>query len=339
MRYLSLLLLCTMLVTVLSCCKRQGNHELSSDTGSKPFPESETAESSGAETDPVSETFSSFDTQIETEPETVPETEPVPETESETEKPQETEPILETTTVETKAPEPENAVTVSVVGLIPGTGILYRNTASNGSKLVCIDAGHQGKGMNDTEPNAPGSDVMKAKVTSGTAGAYTGLAEHELNLKVALCLRDILLEKGYSVLMVRESADVTISNAERAILANDCGASLLIRIHANGASDPSVKGAMTLCQTPSNPDNGFCYPEARRLSESVLSAFCDTTGMKYLYISETDTMTGINWCKVPATIIEMGFMSNKQDDRYMADPSFPMLAARGIAEGVDRYYE
>ncbi|MCQ2425847.1 MAG: N-acetylmuramoyl-L-alanine amidase [Lachnospiraceae bacterium] len=324
MKKTSLFLLITVLLLALTGCSDHGGTPAGTD------PVTETEEPDVTETEGVSETASA--------PETVPETEPVPETAPETAEPPQTEPEPEETVPETEK-EPEKTVTVSAVGTIPGTGILYRNPADNGRYVVCIDAGHQGHGMNDTEPNAPGSDVMKAKVTSGTAGAFTGLAEHELNLKVALCLRDLLLERGYSVLMVRESADVTISNAERAILANENGASILIRIHANGASDPSVNGAMTLCQTPSNPDNGFCYPEARHLSETVLSAFCETTGMKYLYISETDTMTGINWCKVPATIIEMGFMSNEHDDRYMAESSFALLAAKGIADGVDRFYE
>ena len=277
----------------------------------------------------------------ETEKTSVTETEPEKDTADSS---QQTDPEEEiesaiVTEPETIAQETEEPCIPAIVGTIPGTGILYRNSAAKGKYLICIDAGHQGKGMSDTEPNAPGSGVMKAKVTSGTQGAFTGIPEHELNLKVALCLRDLLLEKGYSVLMVRESADVSISNAERAILANENGASLLIRIHANGASDQGVNGAMTMCQTAANPNNGFCYHEARKLSEAVLSAFCENTGIKYLYVSETDTMTGINWCTVPATIIEMGFMSNEHDDLMMAEDGFPLSAAKGIAEGIERYYE
>jgi N-acetylmuramoyl-L-alanine amidase len=62
----------------------------------------------------------------------------------------------------------------------------------------------------------------------------------ELTLQVALKLEEILMERGFEVLMVRTSNDVNISNAERAAVANDAGADAFIRIHANGSEDGSV---------------------------------------------------------------------------------------------------
>ena len=60
--------------------------------------------------------------------------------------------------------------------------------------LVAIDPGHQAwdVDMSAKEPNAPGSDVMKAKASTGTAGKYTGVPEYELCLDVSLQLRDAL---------------------------------------------------------------------------------------------------------------------------------------------------
>ncbi len=273
------------------------------------------------------------DTEPETEPLTESETKPVTDSVTEPQTEQETE---SETFPETEAP---TGPTVSEIGPVPGTGILYRQAGEKGRLLIAIDPGHQDHSMNDTEPNAPGSDVMKAKATSGTQGAFSGIPEHELNLSVALLLRDALLSRGYSVLMIRETGSVSISNAERAVLASENGAEALIRIHANGAADPSVNGALTMCQTRRNPYNGEGYEEARRLSELVLDSFCRATGMKALYVSETDTMTGINWCTIPATIVEMGFMSNESDDRKMAEDSFRSNAANGIADAIDRYFD
>ncbi len=221
-----------------------------------------------------------------------------------------------------------------------GIGIVYAGKGQNAEKTIVIDAGHQLKGMSEKEPNAPGSDVMKAKVTSGTTGSFTGIPEHELNLAVSLLLRDCLVARGYRVVMVRETAEVSISNKERAELANAAigdGEGVLVRIHANGSENASVRGALTICQTANN-QTATRYKESRALSEAVLDAFCDKTELKKRSIWETDTMTGINWCTVPSVIVEMGFMTNREEDEIMATTAFRSAAAEGIAEGIDQYY-
>lgn len=203
-------------------------------------------------------------------------------------------------------------------------------------KVVVIDPGHQLKGNSAKEPLGPGSSRMKAKVTGGTEGCVTKLAEYQLNLDVSLKLGKELKKRGYQVIYTRTTNNVNISNAERAQVANKAKADAFIRIHANSSDDSGVHGAMTICQTSKNPYNASCYKQSNRLASNILDALVSSTGCRKQMVWETDTMSGINWSKVPVTIVEMGYMSNAAEDRNMAKDSYQNKIAAGIADGIDK---
>ena len=205
--------------------------------------------------------------------------------------------------------------------------------------LIAIDPGHQGQGNFEQEPIGPGASETKNKVAGGTTGVSTGVREFELTLDIGLQLRDALLEKGYEVLMIRETHDVNISNAVRAQMANEANADVFVRLHANGSESSSATGVITMCQTASNPYNGDLYSKSRELSEKILEAYVEETGLANRGIQETNTMSGINWCNVPVTILEMGFMTNPHEDELMQDEDFQKKMVSGIVKGIEAYLE
>ncbi len=207
-----------------------------------------------------------------------------------------------------------------------------------GGHVVCIDPGHQAKGDSRTEPNGPGAGVMKARVTGGTHGSVSGLYEYQLTLSVAEALKNELTARGYTVYMTRNSHDVNISNMERAQYAASVGAEISIRLHANGSTNPAVSGALALAPSAANPYVAGLAASSQSLSSKVLSGYCAATGMANKGVQANDTMTGINWCTMPVTIIEMGFMTNPSDDANMANPDFQKKMAKGIADGIDAYF-
>ncbi|NLC18578.1 MAG: N-acetylmuramoyl-L-alanine amidase [Clostridiales bacterium] len=205
-------------------------------------------------------------------------------------------------------------------------------------RIVAIDAGHQRKGNYEQEPIGPGAKETKAKVSSGTQGRFTGVPEYELNLLIAKKVKDVLTERGYEVIMIRESHDVDLSNKERADIANESGAEIFIRIHANGSTNPSVHGTLTIYPSKKNPYVADLSEASHKLSKAIVDAICKNTGSKNLGAVARDDMSGINWSKIPVTIIEMGYMTNEKEDKLMQTEDYQNKIVQGICDGIDEYF-
>lgn len=198
------------------------------------------------------------------------------------------------------------------------------STPSSGSRqfTVCIDPGHQGSwvDMSAQEPMAPGSSQTKNKATTGTAGNYSKVPEYEVNLEVSLVLEKELASRGYKVVMTREDNDKAISNKERAEFATESGADITVRIHANSDNSTSAAGALTMAPTSSNQYlDKEIIEKSNTLASCIIDSYCNATGLANKGVISADNMTGTNWSTVPVAILEMGFMSNQNDDLYITN--------------------
>lgn len=217
------------------------------------------------------------------------------------------------------------------------------STPSTSSKqfTVCIDPGHQGSwvDMSAQEPMAPGSSQTKNKATTGTSGNYSKVPEYEVNLEVSLVLQKELTSRGYKVVMTREDNDKAISNKERAEFATEAGADITVRIHANSDNSASAAGALTMAPTSSNQylDKDI-IEKSNTLASCIIDSYCNATGLANKGVISADNMTGTNWSTIPVAILEMGFMSNQSDDLYITNSANHETMAKGIADGIDAYF-
>lgn len=96
--------------------------------------------------------------------------------------------------------------------------------------------------------------------------------------------------------------------------------------------------AVLLCTAVCAGMAGTTLQSRDTLAENRRITIAIDAGMKNRGLSGRDDLTGTNWSKVPVTLIEMGFMTNKKEDKKMQKYSFQKKMAKGIADGVDSYF-
>ena len=74
------------------------------------------------------------------------------------------------------------------------------------------------------------------------------------------------------------------------------------------------------------------------LSKAIMNTYCKETGINNRGCVQRDDLTGTNWSTVPVTLIELGFMTNPSEDRYMQSATGQKAMAKGLADGIDDYY-
>ena len=204
-------------------------------------------------------------------------------------------------------------------------------------RIICIDPGHCISNVSKSEPMSPLSDVTKPQYTRGTSGK--NLSEVELNLIVGLMLKEELEALGAEIVMTREVNEVTISGLERVEIGNSSGADFVIRIHADGSTDPSVHGVSTLVPSGNLMGHPEIKDESIRLGQLMVDCVAEKTGAKNLGAIPRSDLQGHNWSQIPSVFIEMGYMTNVQEDALLETEEYQQLIVEGMVESIWLWYE
>lgn len=211
------------------------------------------------------------------------------------------------------------------IGRMPESGVLP-------SRVVVIDAGGQQDADLEKEPVRPESDVMTERMREGAVGRFTGGKEYEITLAVALELEQELEKYGVLVVQTRRKMEVSISNAERGSLASQIEADAFLQMYINRSENLERRGAYVNYAAKEGDD------KSKELAGFVLTAYTDAVDAiqkNSVDISEKDT--ALNWCKVPAVTLKLGYLSNEEEDRCMNQAEMQKVMAEGIAKGLLTY--
>ncbi|MGN0476410.1 MAG: N-acetylmuramoyl-L-alanine amidase [Ruminococcus sp.] len=201
---------------------------------------------------------------------------------------------------------------------------------------ILIDAGH-GCTKEYVEPKYPGaSETTVENSSTGATGVVTNKREGELTLEVALLLQKKLEKLGAEVYMVRTTDGTEMSLRDRAEMGNKLNVDLAFRIHADGVDDSSVRGASLLYPAPDYVGEEISQT-SEKMARIILEDYIDATGLNNRGTVERNDLVGFNFSKVPTVLIELGFMTNPQEDKLMWEKDFQEKMVKGIAEGLKEY--
>ncbi len=201
---------------------------------------------------------------------------------------------------------------------------------------VCIDPGHQSVYVKKTEPRGPGISGTKVTVAGMARGRYTRRLESIVMLQIGLVVRDELLSRGATVIMTREVQDAGLDNLKRAGIANDANADYFLRLHADNTEKSKSNSIRVFSPYKSTYAQALGTAKEYSLwANTLLTAIKNATGQQNGFAKLNDTYVANNWAKMPAFLIELGYMSNQVEDQLLSTPQYHQLLAKGIADGIE----
>ena len=204
--------------------------------------------------------------------------------------------------------------------------------------VVAIDPGQQKSAVSEKEPIGPGAEETKAKMSSGATSVTTGKKEYEWTLLFSKKLKAELEARGYGVVMTHEEADVKISNAERAKMVNASDAEIYVSIQADAVSNETANGIFAQIPSKANPFVPHLYTESKALAKLLHGNLIKETAAYDRGLREYDDLATINYSEIPVTILQLGFMSNPEEDAKLWSEDYQNKMVKAICDGIDAYF-
>jgi N-acetylmuramoyl-L-alanine amidase len=212
------------------------------------------------------------------------------------------------------------------------SALLHKRAHAKTRPVVCIDAGHP-------------SETNSARILQH--GTY----ELEMNWVMAGKLRDALEAKGIEVVMTKRSRDQFVQNHTRAFIANECEADLAVHLHCDAGP-----GRGYTIYYPNRQGNleGYTGPAQEVIDSSRRAAYTLHSGMSAILTGSLHdrgvkgddktkigrsqgTLTTSCFSEVPTVTIEMCFLNNLHDNRFIQSPAGQSRLTRALANGIAAY--
>ena len=183
--------------------------------------------------------------------------------------------------------------------------------------VVVVDAGHGGKDL-------------------GTVNKNEHCEEKNLTLKTVVFLKNCLKQLGYEVILTR-SADENISLKNRTEFANSKKSDIFVSVHYNFSFNHDPNGIEIFYYREKSAKPSTRISESKRLAGHVLSKLILTTSANSRGVKQAN-FSVVRDTKMPAILVEAGFLSNAKECRLIKDQKYQKAIAWGIAKGIDEFF-
>ena len=194
----------------------------------------------------------------------------------------------------------------------------FRTGGGIKDKIITLDPGHGG-----SDPGAIGA---------------SGLKEKQITLEISMRVKELLEKEGANVYMTRTTdKDVYAPNASdraelqaRVNVAEKHNSDLFLSLHINSSVNKSVGGF-----------SSYYYPKTDndlKIAKTIQDKFAQNFGVDNLGVRQANFYV-VKRCSMPATLLEMCFISNPKEEKLMKSKWFQKKTARLIVEGVKNYFD